>query len=69
MCPVSHPPRGPIDSPVDIVDVEPNRTLFIDDQPLNVDGANSFGLVGQWFDIANAAEAWSSIADQLGVTM
>ncbi len=53
---------------VDIIDVDPGRVLFIDDQPLNVDGANSFGLHGSWFDIANAAQAWSEIADQLGVT-
>ncbi|MGH1492362.1 MAG: HAD-IA family hydrolase [Acidimicrobiales bacterium] len=53
---------------VDIIDVEPHRALFIDDQPLNVDGANSFGINGQWFDIANATDAWSHIADRLGVT-
>ncbi len=54
---------------VDIIGVDPTRTLFIDDQPLNVDGANSFGIKGQWFDIANAADAWNGIADQLGVAV
>ena len=53
---------------VDIVDVDTSRVLFVDDQPLNVDGANAFGLRGLWFDIANAADAWSDVAHRLGLS-
>lgn len=52
---------------VDIIDVDPSRVLFVDDQPLNVAGATSFGMHGRWFDIANAADAWSGVADCLGL--
>ncbi len=50
---------------VDIIDVDPSRVLFVDDQPLNVDGADAFGVHGFWFDIANATDAWSHVADRL----
>lgn len=53
---------------VEIIEVDPSRVLFIDDQPLNVDGANAFGLHGLWFDIANATEAWRDVADQLDIS-
>ncbi len=52
---------------VDIINVDPGRVLFIDDQPINVDGANTFGLHGSWFDIANATDAWHDVADRLGI--
>lgn len=50
---------------VDIIDVDPARVLFVDDQPLNVEGADVFGLEGFWFDIANATDAWSDVACRL----
>lgn len=50
---------------VDIIDVDPARVLFVDDQPLNVEGADVFGLEGFWFDIANATDAWSDVAHRL----
>ncbi len=51
---------------VDIIGVAAERVLFVDDQPLNVDGALSYGLDAVWFDIANAPAAWASIATTLG---
>lgn len=54
---------------VDIIAATPSRVLFVDDQPLNIDGAERFGLRGQWFDIANAARSWSDVATRLGVVM
>jgi len=52
---------------VEIVETAPNRILFVDDQPLNVEGANRFGLDAMWFDIADAHQAWHSVADRLGL--
>lgn len=54
---------------IDIIDVDPGRVLFVDDQPLNVEGADDFGLRGYWFDIADAAGAWQGVADRLELSM
>ncbi len=50
---------------IDIIGADPARVLFVDDQPLNVAGADAFGLQGFWFDIANAAASWESVAHRL----
>ncbi|WP_420450201.1 HAD-IA family hydrolase [Ilumatobacter sp.] len=52
---------------IDTVGADPNRVLFVDDQPLNVEGANEFGLHAVWFDISNAAGAWRDVASKLGL--
>jgi len=52
---------------VDIIDVEPGRVLFVDDQPANAEGATSFGIDAIWFDVADAEGAWSSVAERLGL--
>lgn len=41
--------------------------LAQDDQPFNVAGATSFGLDGFWFDIADSARSWSSVAERMGL--
>lgn len=51
----------------DITGVAPERTLFVDDQPINVQGAIDCGLQAMWFDIANAAQSWEAVATKLGV--
>lgn len=48
-------------------DVDPGRILFVDDQPLNVRGAEAMGLSGMWFDISDAAGSWKRVAERLGV--
>ncbi len=52
---------------VSSVGAEPDRILFVDDQPINVEGAKVAGIDAMWFDIAAAAEAWSEVAARLGV--
>ena len=52
---------------VDTVGVPADRILFVDDQPLNVDGATAVGIAAMWFDIADAAAAWQQVADRLGL--
>lgn len=52
---------------VDIVDAPPERVLFVDDQPINVEGGDHFGLGTMWFDIANAEAAWRSVRERLGL--
>jgi putative hydrolase of the HAD superfamily len=59
-------PRA-FDRAVEIVGVPADRMLFVDDQPLNVEGGREFGLDAVWFDIANATSAWDSIATMLGI--
>jgi putative hydrolase of the HAD superfamily len=46
-------------------DVDPRRVLFVDDQPLNVAGAERAGITGMWFDIKHAGASWQSVADRL----
>ncbi len=53
----------------DIIGVEPDRVLFVDDQPLNVAGADAFGMHGYWFDISNASGAWMGVAERLGLSL
>ena len=50
---------------VDIIGVEPQRMLFVDDQPLNVQGAVEFGLDAMWFDVSDPEGAWASVAAAL----
>lgn len=52
---------------VDIIAVPAERILFVDDQPQNVRGAESFGLNAFWFDISRARDAWKDIADLLAL--
>ncbi|MFN3217874.1 MAG: HAD family hydrolase [Acidimicrobiales bacterium] len=52
---------------VDIIGVPAQRMLFIDDQPLNVQGATAFGLDAIWFDVANPRQAWDDVAQLLGL--
>jgi putative hydrolase of the HAD superfamily len=48
-------------------DVPADRVLFVDDRPLNVDGANSSGMEGMYFDIAAAGRSWAQVGDRLGL--
>lgn len=50
-----------------VTGVDPARTLFVDDQPVNVRGALAAGLRARWFDIADAETAWFEIARSLGL--
>lgn len=52
---------------VEIIGVPPERMLFIDDQPLNVEGARAAGMDAMWFDVADANGTWETIATRLGV--
>ncbi len=54
---------------VEIIGAASDRVLFVDDQPLNVNGARDFGMQAQWFDVANAQRAWQDVADRLGLTV
>ena len=53
----------------DIVGVPPQRMLFVDDQPLNIAGAEAFGMQVHWFDVANAARSWQQVSDRLGLAV
>ncbi len=61
------PDRRAFDLAVSTVGVAAGRTLFVDDQPRNVEGAEAAGLVAMWFDIANAEESWNAVASRLGL--
>lgn len=48
-------------------DPDPARVLFVDDQPLNVSGAEALGITSQFFDIADAAGSWKQVVERLGL--
>lgn len=52
---------------VDMIGVVPDRILLVDDQPLNVEGAEAFGMQTLWFDVADATRSWQDVADRLGL--
>ncbi len=52
---------------VDRVGCPADRILFVDDLPLNVQGAVDAGLDAMWFDIADADSAWDRVAERLGL--
>lgn len=52
----------------EIVKTSPDRILFVDDQPKNVEGARACGIASIWFDIAHAAASWADIARALGIS-
>ncbi len=52
---------------VDRVGCPADRILFVDDLPLNVQGALDAGLDALWFDIADADSAWDRVAERLGL--
>ena len=52
---------------VEAVGAEPGRILFVDDQPLNVEGARVAGFGAMWFDISAASDSWAAVASALGV--
>ena len=52
---------------VDAVGAAPSRILFVDDQPINVEGAHGEGLDAVWFDISRSGAAWAAVASVLGV--
>ena len=48
-------------------DLDPGRVLFVDDQPLNVAGAEQVGIDAMFFDIAAAGRSWEQVAERMGV--
>lgn len=52
---------------IEIIGVPAERTLFVDDQPLNVDGAVQAGFDALWFDVADAAGSWAEVGRRLGL--
>ncbi len=51
-----------------ITGFEPDQVLFIDDQPLNVKGAQDVGIDAIWFDVADPDAAWEQVANRIGLT-
>ena len=61
------PHRRAYERAVEITGVPAERQLFVDDLPLNVQGAEAAGMDAVWFDIAHAAESWAAVAARLGL--
>ncbi len=51
----------------ELIGVPLDRMLFVDDQPINVQGGIDAGLDSVWFDVGNAATAWAGVASRLGL--
>ena len=45
----------------------PDQMFFVDDQPLNGEGADAVGIDWVWFDIASPADSWAGVATALGL--
>ena len=54
---------------VEIIGGDPDRMLFVDDQPLNIEAAAAFGLQVHWFDVADPTRSWQAVADRLGLSV
>ncbi len=52
---------------ITFVGVAPERVLFVDDQPLNVQGAADFGMAAVWFDVTDAEQSWNEVATHIGL--
>jgi putative hydrolase of the HAD superfamily len=46
---------------IDAIGVAPERMLFVDDQPLNIGGAEAVGMQTLWFDVTNADASWDKV--------
>lgn len=51
----------------DALGLPPERVVFVDDQPMNIEGARTFGLVTVWFDVrdpqASIDRAWAALTE------
>lgn len=61
------PDRRAYERAISIVDVAPERILFVDDMQLSVDGAQACGIDAMWFEIRDAAGSWARVAEALGL--
>ena len=50
-----------------VTGVAAGRTLFVDDQPLSVEGAEAVGIDAVWFDIGDPEASWATVAARLGL--
>lgn len=48
--------------------VDADRVLFVDDQPINVAGAERVGMSVHWFDIAHAADSWAEVGERIAAS-
>jgi putative hydrolase of the HAD superfamily len=61
------PNPGAYQAAVDATGVAAERMLFVDDLTANVDGARAAGMEAIFFDVAQPAKSWASVATALGV--
>ena len=52
---------------VEMTGFSADQMLFIDDQPLNCEGAEAFGIDTMWFDISQPGKSWSAVAQRLNL--
>lgn len=61
------PDRRAFQRAVEMTGFAADRILFVDDLPLNVAGAEDFGIDALWFDIADPDRSWKAVADRVGI--
>lgn len=52
---------------LDDLGVEREEVVFVDDQPLNVQGARDFGIATVYFDVANPQRSWAEARELLSL--
>jgi putative hydrolase of the HAD superfamily len=62
------PDKRAYDQAIELLGVPAERILFVDDQPLNVAGAQAAGLATHWLDVTNANESWLGVLSRLELT-
>ena len=51
---------------LEVLGTEPAETLFIDDQPFNIEGAHRVGLQTTWFDVTDPAGSYARARASIG---
>jgi putative hydrolase of the HAD superfamily len=52
---------------LDALRMPPQRVLFVDDQPQNIDGADRVGLHTLWFDVTDPVESYRRLRELAGL--
>jgi putative hydrolase of the HAD superfamily len=52
---------------LDRLGVDPDQTVFVDDQPANADGAAAAGMAAVWFDVTRPDDSYRTVRHALGL--
>lgn len=53
---------------LDALEMPAEAVLFVDDQPINIDGARAIGMAGLLFDVTKPSDSYRQVAQSLGLS-